>query len=439
MSKHLLKALPELEEQGILSEEVARNIRNYYQSQTENRPNRLFAIFGIFGALLVGLGFILIIGHNWDSFSTTSKLIISFIPLIIGQGAVFYALKKHPDSQAWKESSGTFLFFAVGGTLSLISQIYNLSGPPSDFVFYWLLLTLPLMYLLPSSMVALFYLIGTTYLGINWMDYHGSLYWPYWIMLLAFLPHYFLQQNGQHSKNFRMFNHFLLPISISILVFTTLGNLDPTSFTYQVLAIAVMLGIFQGFGAGKWLSSTPKGRNGYFILSTLGISILLILNTFKFFWEETSNSDRAYFFHEMFFSFPGYILIAAITMYAIISIRNYKGGHNKSETLLHMFLPMFVVILLVGLYLPMVALVASNLLVLLLGLASIREGVQKENFAILNYGLLLLAALVTCRFFDSQISFVWRGITFLLLGIGFFVANYIMFKRINSQKSIHEI
>jgi hypothetical protein len=34
------------------------------------------------------------------------------------------------------------------------------------------------------------------------------------------------------------------------------------------------------------------------------------------------------------------------------------------------------------------------------------------------------AALILCRFFDTDMSFVIRGILFLIVGLGFFLANY---------------
>ncbi|MFT5306512.1 MAG: hypothetical protein ACI89M_002038, partial [Chitinophagales bacterium] len=41
-------------------------------------------------------------------------------------------------------------------------------------------------------------------------------------------------------------------------------------------------------------------------------------------------------------------------------------------------------------------------------------------------------ALVACRFFDSNLSFVFRGLLFILVGLGFFFVNYWM---INRRKS----
>jgi uncharacterized membrane protein len=56
--------MPEFFRQKRLSE-----IKQFYQQQSGKSGNRLIVVFGILGAILVGLGIILIIAHNWDDLS----------------------------------------------------------------------------------------------------------------------------------------------------------------------------------------------------------------------------------------------------------------------------------------------------------------------------------------------------------------------------------
>ena len=78
---------------------------------------------------------------------------------------------------------------------------------------------------------------------------------------------------------------------------------------------------------------------------------------------------------------------------------------------------------------PEIASVLTNILILALGLFAVLIGSRKEKFSILNYGLLVITALVTCRFFDTEIPFVVRGLLFVAIGAGFFAANYFMYKK----------
>jgi hypothetical protein len=70
-----------------------------------------------------------------------------------------------------------------------------------------------------------------------------------------------------------------------------------------------------------------------------------------------------------------------------------------------------------------------NAWLLLLAIFYIRKGSREDHFGILNSGLVILAILVVCRFFDSTIPFVWRGIFFVVTGIAFFLANYLLLKK----------
>ena len=56
-------------------------------------------------------------------------------------------------------------------------------------------------------------------------------------------------------------------------------------------------------------------------------------------------------------------------------------------------------------------------------------GVYVQQLARANFGLLLLVALAFSRFFDSELSFVTRGLGFIVVGAGFLVANILLFKR----------
>ena len=128
------KQLTELQKAEIIDAATADRIRAYYRTREEESTPKIFVIFGVLGAVLVGLGIILIFAHNWDELPRFAKTILAFIPLIAGQIACGYTLFKKRDSVAWRESSATFLFFAIGASISLISQIYNISGNFSSFL-----------------------------------------------------------------------------------------------------------------------------------------------------------------------------------------------------------------------------------------------------------------------------------------------------------------
>ncbi len=65
----LVNDLDELVSNNVISGDTADQIRIHYQRKSNQSPSRLLIIFGILGALLIGMGIILVIAHNWDIFS----------------------------------------------------------------------------------------------------------------------------------------------------------------------------------------------------------------------------------------------------------------------------------------------------------------------------------------------------------------------------------
>ncbi|MEL6653878.1 MAG: hypothetical protein AAFQ87_24040, partial [Bacteroidota bacterium] len=94
---------------------------------------------------------------------------------------------------------------------------------------------------------------------------------------------------------------------------------------------------------------------------------------------------------------------------------------------------LYALVFLLGFQLPTIARVLVNLLILATGVLTVLEGARKDHLGYLNYGLLIITALIVSRFFDEEISFVLRGILFVFVGASFFTANYLMIKKRNQD------
>jgi hypothetical protein len=149
--------------------------------------------------------------------------------------------------------------------------------------------------------------------------------------------------------------------------------------------------------------------------------------SFRWIWEDF---EALHFFEDKLYKAPEFIASASLGLCAI-ALLVYQSLIQKN----YRFQPIglvFVVYLItyfIGLSSPKTALVLVNIYVLLIGLFYIRNGAKTDQLGILNYGLLVITALVVCRFFDTDISFVMRGLLFVSVGVGFFAANYWMLKK----------
>ena len=230
MNSKIQKELPELVEKKVISQEVATNIENYYLSKIENSPNRLFTVFAVLGSALVGLGIILILAHNWDDFSRSIKTVFAFTPLVIGQFIVGYTIL-NKKSMTWREASGVFLFFAVGASMALVSQIYNIPGDFDAYMLTWILLCGPLIYLLKSHTLALLHIIyATSYAcSIGYFSGNNSP-WLFSLLFALIIPYYYqlLKHNNSHNVT-SIFNWFL-PLSLIIVLGSFVESNDEFGF-----------------------------------------------------------------------------------------------------------------------------------------------------------------------------------------------------------------
>jgi hypothetical protein len=180
----------------------------------------------------------------------------------------------------------------------------------------------------------------------------------------------------------------------------------------------VMIGQFRLFASHRVLG------NAYLVCGSLGVIILLLTLSFRWYWNELPVAV------ENFFSQPEVIVSIALTIGSLvlltklIQIKNWKDLNSKSYAFL-----LLIVLFFIGSPSPLAAQVLVNVLILLVAVHTIQDGAQQNHLGILNYGLVIISVLIGCRFFDTNFSFVIRGLLFIGIGAGFFITNYYMLQK----------
>ncbi|MFO7820265.1 MAG: DUF2157 domain-containing protein, partial [Halanaerobacter sp.] len=160
----LYDELPTLVKKGVISKETAHEIKSYYGPiKEEDKQQNLVLIFSILGAVLIGSGIILLLAHNWSELTRLSRTVIIFATLIGAQSLVVWVLLNKESSVPWREGSATFLTFIVGAAIALIGQTYHLPSDLANFLLTWMLLIVPLVYLVDTTIPALIYLGGVSW------------------------------------------------------------------------------------------------------------------------------------------------------------------------------------------------------------------------------------------------------------------------------------
>ena len=418
------KDLDELISNEIITTETANKINNYYKAKKGNNANKLFIVFGILGAILVGLGIILILAHNWDNLPRIVKTILAFIPLVIGQIICGFVLLKKNRNTTWIESSSVFLFFAVGASISLISQIYNIPGNIASFVLTWMLLCLPIVYLLKSSITSLLYIIGITFYGckIGYWVYPRIESFNFWLLLAAILPYYYYLYRNKPKSNFMLFHNWLIPIAVLITLGTVANNNEEIMF----ISYLSLLGIFYQIGNSNVFQQQKFRNNSYLILGALVTIGLLLSLSFSWYWNDLQVHE--FQFNEL----RDYSeLISAILFFIIslvILIQQFKKELLVKSTFVEYVFIVFTLAFFIGLKFHFSSIII-NCIIFIIGILTIKRGERKNHLGILNFGLIIITSLVISRFFDTDLSFIIRGLLFVSVGTGFFITNYWMLKK----------
>jgi uncharacterized membrane protein len=402
--------IEELLEAKVIDETTAFRIQSYYAQKTYSN-SWLQTIFSVIGALLLGLGTILIIAHNWDIFPKGVKTGFAFLPLLIGQGLVYYALKHKREIVKWREGSGTFLFFAVGASISLVSQIYNIHGNLANFLLTWSLLVIPLVYLLNSTAVAILYIVLASYYGIELgFSYPKSEPWLYFALLLLLVPHYIkLTKENKIQSLSGIQNVFALSLTVIIPAFIT---------GHERFNFPILITLFSIYNIiGNYYLKDQK-FNSFKFIGHLGTLVILFIYSFEHSWH-LKKID--------FLSLEVIFLAVLSAIGIMLIVKNKKIGRlqNMEYFSFLIFIPCF---LLTSLDYSEVSKIIINLFILLLSVIKVITGVNNNDIRRMNYGMLILIILIAFRFFDTQVSFIYKGLVFMMVGLGFFVLNYKMLK-----------
>lgn len=432
--KLLLRELVKLEQNGIITGDTSERIRAYYNSSEKPKTIVLLIIFGILGTLLIGSGIILLLAHNWDDLPRWVRTIISLAPLVAAQSVCGYAILKKQESIAWRESTTVFLFCAVGAGISLISQTYNIYGDFGRFILVWSLLILPVIYLFDAVTVSIFYL---AWVGL-WTGHQVGehLYpWLYWPLAGAIIPFgYRLYKNAAHSMRFTLFSWAAtifatatLPMLFSKVTFIDSELILPLAYVLLFLLLYLV-------GHTSFYDQKSSFANPGSLIGSLGIIVLLLIVSFEDVWKYYQKHQPGKI--TAWEDIAGILLLAGIFVSIIILfLRHMKNGrrHVVYYSLSLIAIGFGYLIFFINIPIIFIQFIINSTL-LAIGIATIVRGVKQDNLPATNFGMAIISVLILCRFLDSDLSFIIRGIGFIAVGIGFLASNYFLMRKNKNEK-----
>ncbi len=435
MRKHirwLHGELPGLVKEGVLSPAYANALKDHY-GDVKALSGRMVAltICSILGAVLIGAGIILLLGHNWNDLPRTIRTVLAILPLVAAQAAGGWCLYKDKTSVAWRESVSTFIALMIGSSIALIGQTYHIPGNLTQFLFVWMVLSLPLMYLYRAVVPCLIYLAGI----IGWAgsaQYDGGHTLLFWLLYAAAIPYVYLTMKE---------DRFSIPSGVlgwglclqAAWIGVVLERAVPG------LWIIVYMGLFSTLylAGAYWFDDAPSGwQKPMQLVGAAGIAILTLMLTYEWAWDSVGWRYRHYGYryhqHAVWMDFLLAGIAPATAIALMVTVVRRQAAWRVSYGLA-------AIVGIVGFAIAatsrdqLICVLLCNAYAFALGLATMIYGIRNDRIGTVNGGMGILSALIVLRFFDEDFSLLVKGCAFILLGGGFLATNLILARRMRKE------
>ncbi|MEN0004308.1 MAG: DUF2157 domain-containing protein [Bacteroidota bacterium] len=413
----LKKQLPIWIQQEIISSQQAEQLTEYYELHQMGSSRNIPLLIGSFlGALLIGGGIILLFAFNWEHFTTFQRTLLSFAPLVLAQGLYGFTYFYRRQESAWVEGASLFLMLMLAACISLISQTYHMGGTLKDFLWIWMLLSIPLLYLLNASLCCMLLLM----LAASWaVQETEAIRVAYWGFFLSCLPHCYYNFKKEANSLRNIFLAWTLALTF-IIGYIAVVETGLTTFSLIGVSIGIILYYFIRYPnhPDRFLSAPFR------TLSLGGIIILGLVLTYEA--TPPPFDGATLLFGDALPSWAGFINFLVLCSLLIGgSIAFYRFPNKKPLDFFIASFPLFCIVWFCFAQWKQQGLAMALANIYVLGVAGllIQKGIQQLNLRVLNTGTLYMLIWITARFFDTSWSFVLKGFLFIALGIAILLIN----------------
>lgn len=433
-TRWLLAEIDRWKAEGAVSAEQAAQLRQRYEvpqpPPKEAVPWGLL-VFATAGAIVIGLGVILLFAYNWDEIPKFGKLALVFAAVIGAHAAGIRLLAK----DGWQPKLGEALLalgtMFYGAGIWLVAQIYNIDEHyPNGFLF-WALGALGIAWAIRSTANALMAAVLLTVWGccetFDFGDPHVSA-----LLLIAggLLPLAWKQRSGLLMAATLAAIQLLLASNIVSWSGGSLGFTATLAWGVLLVAAARLTGAHRSdFGGGAAVMSF-FGYGAFLVCAYLLSFHDAADNLLNWRWDQGLSPGIGHAFGWVLFvlGLAGWVWIA------VRSLLRKDLVIEREEWLLPIALVYcFIVASMGGRGWELFISWSFNLMLLGLAIMWMWRGCQDSRLGTTVVGSLLLSAVVLARYFDLFESLASRGLAFIVLGI-IFIAEAMYYRRVRRGK-----
>ncbi|MBK9138457.1 MAG: DUF2157 domain-containing protein [Verrucomicrobia bacterium] len=402
--------------QGVVSADQAARIRAFYPEPAAGLPWAMLIFSGL-GAVVVGLGVILLFAYNWDALPRGVKLAVILGAWGAAHGAGLWRLRGDVRWRGLGEALGLLGTMMFGAAIWLIAQIYNIEEHFPNGFLYWGLGALALAWALPSAVQGLMAaVLLAIWSGSEAAGFGAPVLWAPAAILAATVPLAWRQNSVALL--------FVAVAAASVATWINAGAVGSdlvlrTGLSLGALWVAVgaLSRQRQWLGQGAWVWSGLGWAQvllAAYLLSFPGLAYELLAH------HEYSGVERDAFWQVNLWLPLG----VAIAAWAAVAVGGRDVGIKPSEVgwRYEDWVTLAAALVAAALaYVPLergewLASGLFNLLGLLLAVAWMARGCREGRWQPTLAGTVLFVALALARYFDLFESLAWRGLVFLVAG-----------------------
>jgi len=414
--KFILHEIERWIKDGIIDRSQADRISALYPEEAPSR-NWGTLIFSVIGAIIFGLGIILLFAYNWDAIPKFAKLAIIFSALVGAHGAGFYFRSKGEKYSALSEAFFAFGTMLFGSGIWLVAQIYNIDEHYPNAFIVWGIGALMLAWSMPSVVQG----VMASILLVLWCSFENFGFdsrtniAPL-LILIGILP-----------LAWKMRSRILLAVAVPSFILSLLFNCH---YFFERVAPALFISIA---GLLLALAIIAKKKNLFpessALLAVYG-NILYWISLYIFtFPDADRHIFRNYWFNEV--NSTIYVLVtaaAAISAWGLVifPLGKFKEDLNRLYRVEHFAVPLTVLAVTLNFgwlseFNGWGGAAVFNIIFLFQSIMLISFGCRNVNSKLTAAGTILLAFLAFARYADLFDSLLVRGIVFLGVGAGIFI------------------
>ena len=438
MDKNIRWLLAEIDRwkaEGLVTPEQGDRIRQRYDQPPAAAPADAvpwgLLVFSTAGAIVIGLGVILLFAYNWAEIPKSGKLALVFGAVIGAHAGGMRLLTR----AGWQPKLGEALvalgtmFYGAG--IWLVAQIYNIDEHyPNGFLF-WALGALAMAWAIRSTANGLLAVVLLTIWGsCEVFDFRSPEYWSVLLVAGGLLPLAWKQRSA-----------LLLAASIAALQFLIAVNVFHWGAGAHAFTASLALGVLLVAAARLTEADRPDFSAGAAVMRIFGFGAFLFCSYLLSFHDAADGLldwTRSYGPRPAFASAFGWTLFGAgLAGWAWIARRSLLQREleiRREEWLLPIALIYcFGVAVLDPRGYSLLVSWSFNFILLGFAIMWIWRGCRDSQLGPTVLGSLLLTAVVLARYFDLFQSLAARGLAFIVLGV-FFVAEAMYYRKMRQTR-----